>query len=75
MNASTPPSLSSTPVDPVLAWVWRVLISGGAITAGCLMLAYVQVCQEAVTRGERWRAEQHVLAVPGTLVSQLASRP
>jgi len=75
MNASTPPSLSSTRIDPVLTWVGRVLIPGGAITAGCLMLAYVQVCQEAVTRGERWRVEQRALAVPGTLVSQLASRP
>jgi len=75
MNASTPPSLSSTRIDHVLTCGRRVLISGGAITAGCLMLAYVQVCHEAVARGERWRAEQRALAVPGTLVSQLASRP
>jgi len=75
MNASTSPSPSSTRLDNLLMWARRVLLSGGSITAGCLMVAYVQVCHEAVARGERWRAEQRVLANPGTLVSQLSSRP
>ena len=75
MNASTSPSPSTTRLHQVLTWARRALLSGGAITAGCLMLAYVQVCHEAVARGDRWRAEQRVLANPGTLVSQLSSRP
>ncbi|MEP7102030.1 MAG: hypothetical protein ABI781_16085 [Burkholderiales bacterium] len=75
MNASTSPSPSLICTEQVFRWARRVLLSGGAITAGCLMLAYVQVCHEAVARGERWRAEQRALANPGTLVSQLTRQP
>jgi hypothetical protein len=72
MNASTLPSPSTR--NDLIKWARRVLLSGGVVGAGCLMLAYVQVCHEAVERGERWRAEQRVLANAGTVVSQLSSR-
>jgi len=75
MNASTSPSLSSIRMDHGFTWARRALLLGGTITAGCLLLAYVQVCQEAVARGERWRAEQRALVNPGKLVSQPASQP
>jgi len=73
MNASISPSPSSTRLDNLLTWACRALLSGGAIAAGCLMVAYVQVCHEAVARGERWRAEQRVLANPGTFVAGTAA--
>lgn len=52
----------------------RLLLSGAAITAACLLLAYVQVCQESVEKGKRWRAEQRTLASPVVAVSHRASR-
>ncbi len=75
MHAPTPPSLSATRVAQVPASARRALLVGCAITAGCLMLALVQVCHEAVARGERWRAEQRALFSPVLLASQRTGRP
>lgn len=45
---------------------WRTaLLSVAGALAGGLMLSYVQVCAEAVAKGERWRAEQRAVADRG----------
>jgi len=75
MNARMSPTQSSTRIDHVLTWARRTLLTGGFITAGCLMLAFVQVCLVSVERGESWRAEQSALVNPRMHVSQPASRP
>lgn len=75
MNARMSPTHSSIRIAHVLTWARRTLLTGGVVTAGCLMLAFVQVCLESVERGERWRAEQRALANSRMHVSQLASRP
>jgi len=43
MNARMSPTHSSTRTDHVLTWARRTLLTGGFITAGCLMLAFVLV--------------------------------
>lgn len=39
----------------------RLLLTGAALAAACLMLKYVLVCHEAVQRGDDFRAEQRAL--------------
>ena len=53
----------------------RLLIAGAALAAACLMLAYVQVCQESVQRGNLWRAEQRALAGHAVVAAHQQGRP